>query len=143
MNREKLLRAVSEIILRHVPEGLDDPSIEAIVADIIRLLDVQISPENISYDEPSGRRIVITAIGRDQVGIIHAFSGILAERNVDILDVNQTILRGNFAMMMIVDPSSSNVTFQDLKSELKGRAEELGVQIFVQYEDLMRAVSRV
>lgn len=140
MRRDALLTAVTEIILKHVPEGMEESSLEAIVADLALFLE---SMEAGSKSEQTGRRLVITAIGRDQVGIIHAFSGILAERNVDILDVNQTILRGNFAMMMIVDPAASNVSFQELKEAMKNRAEELGVKVYVQYEDLMRAVSRI
>jgi len=140
MKRDALVTAVTEIILKHVPEEREDSSLESMVADLVRFIEPLTAD---SSAEPTGRRLVITAIGRDQVGIIHAFSGILAERNVDILDVNQTILRGNFAMMMIVDPAASNVSFQELKEAMKSRAEELGVKVYVQYEDLMRAVSRI
>ncbi len=143
MDRERLAYQVAEILLRHLPQGAAPSAVEAVTADLVRLLEAAGS-EPAATDEPSGRRLmVLTVLGRNHSGIVHAFSEVLAEAAVDIVDINQTIVHGNFAMMMIVDPTSSKLSFADLKTALKRRGDEVGVQVFVQYEDLMRALNRI
>ena len=62
---------------------------------------------------------------------------------MDIVDINQTILHGNFAMIMVVDPSNAKVDFPSLKSLLKERGAREEVGVFLQYEDLMRELNRI
>jgi len=143
MDRERLAYQVAEILLRHLPQGAEPSAVEAVTADLVRLLEAQASGVA-ATDEPPGRRLaVLTVLGRNHSGIVHAFSEVLAEAAVDIVDINQTIVHGNFAMMMIVDPTSAKLSFSDLKAALKRRGDEVGVQVFVQYEDLMRALNRI
>jgi ACT domain-containing protein len=139
MDREALVYAVTEVLLRHLPGGIEQERLEAMVADLARALE-----PSVRKAEPEEKRyVVITVLGRNRSGIVHAFSEVLTERGVDIVDINQTILHGNFAMMMIVDPTTSSTPFDGLKAALKKRGEEVGVQVFCQFEDLMRAVNRV
>ncbi len=143
MDRERLAYQVAEILLRHLPQSAEPSAVEAVTADLVGLLEAQ-GGEAAATDELSGRRLmVLTVLGRNHSGIVHAFSEVLAEAAVDIVDINQTIVHGNFAMMMIVDPTSSKLSFTDLKAALKHRGDEVGVQVFVQYEDLMRALNRI
>ena len=44
-------------------------------------------------------KAIVTVIGGDKVGIIAAISRVLAENDVNIEDVNQTIMGKNFTMM--------------------------------------------
>ena len=60
------------------------------------------------------KKAVITVIGKDKVGIISSVSAILSKRNVNILDISQTILNDMFTMMMIVDVEKSKLTFAKL-----------------------------
>jgi ACT domain-containing protein len=140
MEREALALAVSEIVLRHLPEGIPSPALEGVVADLVLLLEGEAGagPERADV-----RHIVFTSLGRNRPGIVHAFSEVLARCGVDIVDLNQTLVHGNFAMMMILDPSQATVSFEELRAALKKRGEELGVLVFVQYEDMMRAVNRI
>ena len=140
MDREALVYAVTEVLIRHLPGGIEQERLEAIVADLARALEPSVQPAASAEEK---RYIVITVLGRNRSGIVHAFSEVLTDHGVDIVDINQTILHGNFAMMMIVDPATSSSPFEGLKAALKKRGEEVGVQVFCQYEDLMRAVNRV
>ena len=54
------------------------------------------------------QRVVITVVGKDKVGIIAGVSNILAEENVNILDISQTILQEFFTMIMLVDIAIAN-----------------------------------
>ena len=53
-------------------------------------------------------KAIITVIGKDRVGIIHDVSKILLEKNINILDISQTILNGCFTMMMVVEFTDEN-----------------------------------
>ena len=68
-------------------------------------------------------RAIVTVIGRDQVGIIAAVCTLLAEHNVNVLDISQTILQEYFTMIMLVDTAAANVSFAELAQilELKKR----------------------
>lgn len=52
-------------------------------------------------------KAIVTVIGKDKVGIIAKVSGLLSEMGVNVEDISQTILQDYFAMMMLVDVSSS------------------------------------
>ncbi|MBQ4506548.1 MAG: ACT domain-containing protein [Firmicutes bacterium] len=86
---------------------------------------------------------IITVIGRDRVGILAAVSTSLAERNVNILDVTQTILQSNFTMVMMVDVAGCSVSFKELAADLEelGRGMELSIRI--QREEIFDAMHSV
>ena len=48
-------------------------------------------------------RAIITVVGKDQVGIIAAVCNKLAQHQVNVLDISQTVLQGFFTMMMVTD----------------------------------------
>lgn len=84
-------------------------------------------------------RAVVTVIGQDKIGIIAAVSQKLAELNINIVDVSQTIMQGNFTMMMMVSvPDKSD--FDDIRSALQTTGTTLGVQIRIQREDIFTAM---
>jgi len=90
-----------------------------------------------------GKRIIITVLGHDRVGIIAGISAILAEAGINILDINQTILQGFFTMVMVADISRSSVDIPSLKEILDRKGEELGLQITVQHEDIFKYMHRI
>lgn len=90
-----------------------------------------------------GKRAIITVLGQDQVGIIYAISEVLAENNVNILDISQTILQGLFTMVMIVDVTENTAGFADLKSQLDSKAKKLGLQVNLQHEDIFNFMHRI
>ena len=90
------------------------------------------------------KKTVITVLGKDNVGIIAGVCTYLAEHNVNILDLAQTIVDGMFNMTMIVDIATSNDSFLDLSEGLAKMGEEkLGVQIKMQQEDIFEAMHRI
>ena len=90
------------------------------------------------------KKTVITVLGKDKVGIIAGVCTWLAEHNVNILDLAQTIVDGMFNMTMIVDIATSEDSFLDLSEGLAKMGEEkLGVQIKMQQEDIFEAMHRI
>lgn len=89
-------------------------------------------------------RAIITVVGKDTVGIIATVCTYLAENNINILDISQTIVQGYFNMMMIVDISAIKKAFGDIQNELTKLGEEkIGVQIKTQKEDIFDAMHRL
>jgi ACT domain-containing protein len=86
---------------------------------------------------------IITVVGSDQVGIIARVSAFLAERNINIEDISQTILSGNFVMMMMVDLSSSAKALETVKAELAALGDSMNVSISVMHEKVFSAMHRI
>ena len=86
---------------------------------------------------------IITVIGRDRVGIIAALANKLSEFNVNILDVSQTILQGNFTMVMVVDVTGAAVPFAKLSEELASLGHEMGLSIRIQREEIFDAMHTI
>lgn len=88
------------------------------------------------------KRSIITVVGKDTVGIIAKVCTYLAENNVNILDISQTIVQGYFNMMMIVDTGKVE-SFEKLTSELAALGEEIGVVIKCQQEEIFDKMHRI
>ncbi|WP_088186265.1 ACT domain-containing protein [Desulfosporosinus sp. FKA] len=92
--------------------------------------------------EESGRAI-ITVIGRDQIGIIAWVATKLAEYNVNILDISQTILKEFFTMIMVVDLKSATLELVELANSLEQEGLNKGLQVKVQHEDIFTYMHRI
>lgn len=90
-----------------------------------------------------GKRVIVTVIGQDRVGIIAAVANTLAEQKINILDISQTILQDFFTMMMIVDISQSPIGIAELQETLKKLGDSIGMQIQAQHEDIFRFMHRI
>lgn len=88
-------------------------------------------------------KAVVSVIGKDRTGIIAAVSAKLAEWNINIEDISQTIMQSNFVMIMLVDASASSVAFDKIGGQLQAAVDKLGVTVHVQHEDLFNAMQRV
>jgi ACT domain-containing protein len=86
---------------------------------------------------------IITVVGTDQVGIIARVSAFLAERNINIEDINQTILSGNFVMMMMVNLSGGSTPLEIVKKDLSLLGESMGVSISLMHEQVFSAMHRI
>ena len=89
------------------------------------------------------RNAIITVVGTDQVGIIANVSTFLSAHKINIIDISQTILSGNFVMMMMVDLSKSDMTIQDTKEKLNALGGDLGVSISMMHERVFSAMHRI
>ncbi len=89
------------------------------------------------------KKTIITVVGKDTVGIIARVCTYLADNNINILDISQTIVQGYFNMMMIVDMNSASQPFQDVAVALENLGEEIGVKITCQHEDIFNKMHRI
>ena len=89
------------------------------------------------------KKIVVTVIGADSVGIVAGVTKELALQNINILDISQTILDGIFDMILICDMEKAKVTHKDVQVALGMRGKELGVDVRVQLADIFYAMHRI
>ena len=86
---------------------------------------------------------IVTVVGQDKVGIIAAICALLAENNVNILDISQTILQGSFTMVMAVDVSASKSPVGDLREKLEELGKKMEISIRIQREEIFDAMHRI
>ena len=86
---------------------------------------------------------IVTVVGQDKVGIIAAVCTLLAENNVNILDISQTILQGSFTMVMAVDAGKARVSISELREVLEQLGKKMGISIRMQREEIFDAMHRI
>ena len=86
---------------------------------------------------------IVTVVGQDRVGIIAAVCVLLAENNVNILDISQTIMEGSFTMVMAVDVSQSKSSVGDLKDQLEELGRKMEISIRIQRQEIFDAMHRI
>ena len=88
-------------------------------------------------------RTIITVVGKDTKGIIAKVCTYLAEKDVNILDLSQTIVQEYFNMMMIVDMGKMNTSFETVADELDELGKSIGVQVKCQREEIFNMMHRI
>ena len=88
-------------------------------------------------------RTILTVVGKDTKGIIAKVCTYLADNNVNILDISQTIVQEYFNMMMIVDMTKMEKPFVQASDELTKLGESVGVQVKCQREEIFDVMHRI
>ena len=88
-------------------------------------------------------KAIVTVVGKDQVGIIAAVCIKLADYNVNVLDISQTVMQGYFTMMMVVDVTGCSVPLAQMCADMEEMGKEKGLSIRVQREDIFEAMHRI
>jgi len=81
-------------------------------------------------------KIIVTITGIDQTGIVAKITAKMAELNVNIEDIKQTIMQDYFVMMMLCDISKSKESFSVIKDELTDAAKSVNMTIWVQRKEI-------
>ena len=89
------------------------------------------------------KKCIVTVLGKDTVGIIAKVCTYLAENQINILDISQTIIQGYFNMMMIVDVAEMTKDFTAVCDELEALGTEIGVSIHCQREEIFEKMHRL
>ena len=89
------------------------------------------------------QKTIITVVGQDTVGIIAKVCSYLAEQDINILNISQTIIDGYFNMMMITDTSKTTKSNGEMTEDLNNIGEKVGVIIRCQHEDIFSMMHRI
>ena len=147
MANEDLIYRITRAVYERLGAGADEQMVEQLVTDIYREVDTSGLPastaSSVSAAEGSSSRMIISVFGLDNPGIVAGVSQILAEAQCSIIDINQTVVQGKFAMVIIADTTRARESTAELKERLRREGETLGVRIYAQREDLFNAMHRV
>ena len=89
------------------------------------------------------KKCIVTVLGKDTVGIVAKVCTYLAENEINILDISQTIIQGYFNMMVITDVTNLKKDFTVLCDEMAKQGEEIGVNIRCQREEIFEKMHRL
>lgn len=88
-------------------------------------------------------KAIVTVVGKDAVGIIAGVCVELANYNVNVLDISQTVMQGYFTMMMVVEVSESKLPVAELAQRLEEKGKQMNLSIRLQREDIFDSMHRV
>ncbi len=153
MSNEDLIYRITRAVYDRLGNTVDDTTVEQLVTEIynqVRMITPRSSSSasgesaaRLSVAEGSSDRMVISVFGLDHPGIVAGVSQILAEASCSIIDINQTVVQGKFAMVIIVETSRARESTAELKDRLRLEGQKLGVRIYAQREDLFNAMHRI
>src|SRR5690349_3918948 len=148
MANEDLIYRITRAVYERLGSSADEQMVEQLVTDIYREVNTSGStsspaPAPTPAAEGSSSRLVISVFGLDHPGIVAGVSQILADASCSIIDINQTVVQGKFAMVIIADTARARETTAELKERLRLAGQNLGVNIYAQREDLFNAMHRI
>ncbi|HST51859.1 MAG TPA: ACT domain-containing protein [Pyrinomonadaceae bacterium] len=149
MANEELIYRITRAVYNRLGAEADERTVEALVMDIYRAVEPVAGVEGGAQSrEPAGGegradRFIVSVFGVDHPGIVAGVSQILAEARCSIVDINQTVVQGKFAMVIVADISRAQEPAAALKDRFRKEGERLGVRIYAQREDLFNAMHRV
>lgn len=158
MANEDLIYRITRTVYDRLGAAAEEQAVEQLVTDIYRQVEPFLTSNGASYStqslptsanvpaqsrEGSADRLVISVFGVDHPGIVAGVAQILADAACSIVDINQTVVQGKFAMVIISDASRARQNTAELKERLRQEGEQLGVRIYAQREDLFNAMHRI
>ena len=156
MADEELIYRITRAVYGRLGAQADERTVEHLVTDIYRAIEPVIeksngagarSAQNAEGERGatagSSSRLVVSVFGVDHPGIVAAVAQILADSECSIIDINQTVVRGKFAMVIIADAARAKQSVTELKEHFRAAGDRLGVRIYAQREDLFNAMHRI
>ena len=157
MGNEDLIYRLTQAVYGRLGPAADDQTVEQLVTEVYREVEPFLRANGSSYSssfpsssstasqstEGAADRMIISVFGVDHPGIVAGVAQILAEAGCSIVDINQTVVQGKFAMVIIANRARARESASDLKERLRSEGEKLGVRIYAQREDLFNAMHRV
>ncbi len=125
---------IVESVVRRVMALLDGPGEDS--ATVLR-------PTLPEKNEDGGDRLVIAVFGLNQPGIVAGVSQILSRHRCNILDISQKLMQEFFTMILVVDLTGADASFEQLQQEFDKLGNSLGIKIYAQHEDVFRALNRL
>ncbi|MDX6271855.1 MAG: hypothetical protein QOD28_3078 [Acidobacteriota bacterium] len=162
MANEELIYRITRAVYGRLGAQADERTVENLVTDIYRAIEPVVDAAGNGGGDAGGRggarrgltahggeaegssnRLIVSVFGVDHPGIVAGVAQILAESGCSIADINQTVVQGKFAMVIIADSTNSNAPVATLKERFRAAGDKLGVRIYAQREDLFNAMHRI
>lgn len=159
MANEDLIYRLTQAVYSRLGSTADEQTVEQLVTEVYREVEPFLRANGSSYsslqslpssggaasqsNQGSAERMIISVFGVDHPGIVAGVAEILAQSGCSIVDINQTVVQGKFAMVIIANSARAQESASELKERLRSEGEKLGVRIYAQREDLFNAMHRI
>ncbi|HZH31101.1 MAG TPA: ACT domain-containing protein [Pyrinomonadaceae bacterium] len=161
MANEELIYRITRAVYGRLGAQADERTVENLVTDIYRAIEPVVEGDGSGGGagargagrrgltahggeaEGSSNRLIVSVFGVDHPGIVASVAQILAESGCSIADINQTVVQGKFAMVIIADSTNSDAPVATLKERFRAAGDKLGVRVYAQREDLFNAMHRI
>jgi ACT domain-containing protein len=162
MANEELIYRITRAVYGRLGAQADERTVENLVTDIYRAIEPVVEGDGNGGTgagerggarrgltahggeaEGSSNRLIVSVFGVDHPGIVASVAQILAESGCSIADINQTVVQGKFAMVIIADSTNSDAPVATLKERFRAAGDKLGVRVYAQREDLFNAMHRI
>lgn len=146
MANEEIIYKITRAVYRNLGDGANESEVAQLVTDIYREIEPSVSQsdsDSSSKNVGSSNRLIVSVFGVDHPGIVAGVAQVLAEADCSIIDINQTVVQGKFAMVIVADTSRAKDSAAVLKERFKNQGQRLGVHIYAQREDLFNAMHRI
>jgi ACT domain-containing protein len=158
MANEELIYRITRAVYGRLGAEADERVVEQLVTDVYRAIEPVVengrgarsvegsetnAREREAREAGSADRLIISVFGVDHPGIVAGVSQVLAEAECSIIDINQTVVQGKFAMIIVANMSRAGESAAALKDRFRKEGERLGVRIYAQREDLFNAMHRI
>ena len=150
MANEELIYRITRAVYGRLGKEADERLVEGLVTDIYRAIEPVAGAnggggleQGATRAEGSPDRLVVSVFGVDHPGIVAGVAQILADAGCSIADINQTVVQGKFAMVIIADSSRARASVSELKERFRAEGQRLGVRVYAQREDLFNAMHRI
>lgn len=146
---ETEIRRIIDLAIEELGERATKEAVQAVVAEVVKEYEKGAPSLTLSSPKPpvpaahDTGRILVTAFGKNRVGIVSALTTALAEHQCDLQDVSQKIMQDFFTLIMVVDISKSPSSFTQILEALSKAGEKVGVKVQAQHEEIFKAMHRV
>lgn len=143
-DEQEVIASITEVVAERLAARGISPTPEDIKSIVPKVLSM-VSEQGYAACSRSGseNHAILTAFGRDSVGVVASVAAVLSDHGVSILDMNQRILQEFFSLNMILDISKSDCGFDRLREHLEAVAADKGIRIVTQLETIFRYMHRV
>jgi ACT domain-containing protein len=87
--------------------------------------------------------VIVSAVGRNRGRVLAEITTRIADLEGSILDISQSIVKGYFSTLLIVDISNIGSDFKVFKDKLESLSKDGDYRLIVQHEETFRAMHRI
>ena len=147
---EAEIRKIAEQVVQQLGSHATPANVEKVVHETIQRIEQKETPATASpvtarrYDgSATSDRVIVTAFGKNKIGILGGITSTLASNNCDVIDLSQKILKEFFTIMLLIDISNSSLDFESIKQELINTGEKFDLKVVVQHEEIFKTMHRI
>ena len=147
---EAEIRNIAEQVVQQLGSHATQKNVEKVVHETIQRIEQneQTKPST-TQSKPKitntalHDRVIVTAFGKNKIGILAGITSCLAQINCNVIDLSQKILKEFFTIMLLIDISNANIDFEGIKQELINTGEKFDLKVVVQHEEIFKTMHRV